>query len=148
LFDLNHFKQVNDIYGHHVGDQLLKEFGDIARNQTREERDFTFRFGGDEFLILLTECNEEGAVKIAKRINEGFKEQTDNSLSYGAVSLPIHTELNVYKYTKIYTATEVVSDWASKQSIEIAMKSLYQSDKINQVFKGITYSLNKESNKI
>lgn len=101
LFDLNHFKQVNDIYGHHVGDQLLKKFGDIARNQTREERDFTFRFGGDEFLILLTECNEEGALKIAKRINEGFKEQTDNSLSYGAVSLPIHTELNVYKYLKI-----------------------------------------------
>jgi diguanylate cyclase (GGDEF)-like protein len=101
MIDLNHFKQVNDIYGHHVGDQLLKKFADIARNQTREERDYTFRFGGDEFLIILTECNEDGALKIAKRIERLFKELTNNSLSYGVVSLPKNTELNVDKYLKI-----------------------------------------------
>jgi len=85
---------------------------------------------------------ELGPTPYEKRL--GLLEGLDN---YG---IPIRSSAKEEgkKYTKIYTATEVVSDWASKQSIEIAMKSLYQSDKINQVFKGITYSINKESNKI
>ena len=53
LLDLDHFKQINDAYGHQVGDQHLVKMADVLRQVIREDVDFAFRFGGDEFAVLI-----------------------------------------------------------------------------------------------
>ncbi len=65
--DLDHFKQVNDRYGHKAGDEVLQTFADIARNSVREV-DFVARLGGEEFVLVLVRTPLEGAVQVAERL--------------------------------------------------------------------------------
>lgn len=67
LFDLDHFKQVNDRFGHVAGDAVLTHFASLCRSHTREGRLFG-RLGGEEFAMLLPQCDEKIAVTIAERI--------------------------------------------------------------------------------
>ncbi len=67
MADLDKFKSVNDTYGHQMGDHVLKVFGKVLEECVRES-DFVFRYGGEEFLILLTGTRKESAVAIAERI--------------------------------------------------------------------------------
>jgi diguanylate cyclase (GGDEF)-like protein len=67
IIDLDHFKQVNDHYGHHVGDLVLVRFADIARSCLRRE-DLLGRFGGEEFMVLLPETKPQAALVVAERI--------------------------------------------------------------------------------
>lgn len=53
FFDLDHFKQINDEYGHQVGDRHLVKMADVLRQVIREDVDFAFRFGGDEFAVVI-----------------------------------------------------------------------------------------------
>jgi two-component system cell cycle response regulator len=53
LFDLDHFKEINDAYGHQFGDAHLNKMAHILRGAIREDVDFAFRFGGDEFAVLI-----------------------------------------------------------------------------------------------
>jgi len=69
FMDLDHFKEVNDTYGHLVGSKLLVEVGRVIRNCVREH-DFTVRYGVDEFCVLLTQTGLEEAVRIAERIRK------------------------------------------------------------------------------
>ena len=57
--DLDHFKRVNDLFGHQRGDEVLKAFADIARKVVREE-DFVARIGGEEFVLVLDQCESGG----------------------------------------------------------------------------------------
>lgn len=66
LFDLNKFKEINDTYGHLSGDITLKIFAEFLNKYTRKS-DMTFRIGGDEFLILLPNCNEKQRYLAEKR---------------------------------------------------------------------------------
>ncbi len=65
--DLDRFKQVNDQYGHDIGDLLLKTIAERLRNALRQP-DWAYRLGGDEFTILLPETDLEAAVKLAERL--------------------------------------------------------------------------------
>lgn len=67
LADLDGFKDVNDEYGHAVGDEVLRAFADVLR-QTLRESDVAGRWGGEEFLLLLPGADEEGAIRLAERI--------------------------------------------------------------------------------
>ncbi|MCX7653290.1 MAG: GGDEF domain-containing protein [Fervidobacterium sp.] len=88
MVDLNNFKKINDTLGHLEGDKILKDFVSIVRRYTREGLDNIFRFGGDEFLILLLNCSYEEAEKILVRIsNELKKIQPITGLSYGIVAV-------------------------------------------------------------
>ena len=64
MLDLDHFKSVNDTYGHLVGDQVLRGFVDVVRLQLRAY-DLIARFGGEEFVVLLPDTETESAVRIA-----------------------------------------------------------------------------------
>ena len=70
--DIDHFKAINDTRGHHTGDEVLKTLGAILRELTRQA-DFVFRWGGDEFLVLLSASEPEARNK-AKRIRQAFLE--------------------------------------------------------------------------
>ncbi len=67
ILDIDHFKSVNDRYGHAIGDQALKHFADICRRNIRDS-DIFGRVGGEEFAILLNEYAEEQALKLAERM--------------------------------------------------------------------------------
>ncbi len=72
-FDLVSFKQINDNYGHIVGDELLKSVSTRVSSILRSY-DLLARFGGDEFALLLHDCDEVGAQIIIERIHEAFSE--------------------------------------------------------------------------
>ncbi len=69
--DLDHFKQINDTFGHHTGDIVLQKFSEILRSSIREI-DYAARFGGEEFVCLLVNTDIEKAIKVTERIREGL----------------------------------------------------------------------------
>lgn len=69
FMDLDHFKSVNDTYGHLVGSKLLQEIGFKVKSQLRLI-DYAFRYGGDEFVILLPQTDKTSALVVAKRLQE------------------------------------------------------------------------------
>ena len=70
MFDVDHFKKVNDIFGHTVGDQMLQEVTRIAGRELRTA-DILGRYGGEEFIIILPMTRSEQAYALAERIREG-----------------------------------------------------------------------------
>jgi diguanylate cyclase (GGDEF)-like protein len=75
MFDIDHFKGVNDRYGHPAGDRVLKEFGEIMVNSSRET-DLIARYGGEEFVALLPQTTAVHGQRLAERIRrvtEGFR---------------------------------------------------------------------------
>ena len=74
LLDMDHFKAVNDEYGHDIGDKVLKELSRIL-NETLRESDVIIRYGGEEFIVLLVNIKtEEDALNVANKIREKVKE--------------------------------------------------------------------------
>lgn len=69
IFDIDDFKQYNDILGHQAGDELLKKIGFITKNNIRGT-DIAVRYGGDEFAVLLAECDVKGAEAVANKLVE------------------------------------------------------------------------------
>ncbi len=70
--DLNKFKLVNDTYGHHVGDEILKHFADALTSSVRDS-DSVFRFGGDEFVIIVEDASEHSLYVIESRIQQALE---------------------------------------------------------------------------
>lgn len=71
LMDVDRFKHYNDSYGHLEGDKVLAKLGDVIRGCLRKN-DSGYRYGGDEFTVLLPETKGEEAVRVAERIREEF----------------------------------------------------------------------------
>jgi len=67
MLDLDHFKQINDSYGHGTGDEALKAVAATLKNQLRNV-DMVFRFGGEEFLVLLSNTSREAAALVGERL--------------------------------------------------------------------------------
>ena len=72
LFDLDHFKQVNDGYGHAAGDKTLKAFAEVLKANTRR-MNLSARFGGEEFISVLADTSVKAAVNFATRVRDGIK---------------------------------------------------------------------------
>src|SRR5690625_2965636 len=75
MFDIDHFKPVNDTYGHLAGDEVIKHTAQIIRDNLRSS-DRAGRYGGEEFGIILPETNAEGARVICERIRETIENAT------------------------------------------------------------------------
>ncbi|KRA99026.1 hypothetical protein ASD83_00325 [Devosia sp. Root685] len=71
MFDLDHFKQVNDRFGHAQGDRVLERFADVLRQELRTS-DVASRIGGEEFCVVLIDIDQETAQAIAERIRQAF----------------------------------------------------------------------------
>lgn len=106
LADLDHFKWINDTYGHQAGDRVIHQLGSLLTTNVRDV-DFVSRFGGDEFAVLLANSDLDTAHKIAQRIcvettriNFGAanKEQTAITLSLGlAAAAPGDTPETIFR---------------------------------------------------
>lgn len=92
VIDLDKFKDVNDTYGHAAGDTVLREVGRLLVKESRTE-DITVRFGGEEFLIVLSHCNEAHAITKAETLRKLFVELDPGGLhisgSFGVACLPM-----------------------------------------------------------
>ncbi|MFW6148651.1 MAG: GGDEF domain-containing protein [Atribacterota bacterium] len=86
LTDIDHFKKINDKYGHDKGDEALKKYVETIVNRIRDN-DFVVRYGGDEFLIILRDCSEETGRKIMDRIAKSLDAYSNFMLqiSFGIV---------------------------------------------------------------
>lgn len=73
--DIDHFKRVNDTYGHDVGDVVIKGLGDVLR-RIKRDTDVVARFGGEEFVIICEQTDQEGALNLAERIRRELENTT------------------------------------------------------------------------
>lgn len=77
LIDLDHFKEVNDTYGHPAGDQVLRRFGKIIKTNCRlRKTDLMIRWGGEEFLIVLPGADAEEVARVAERVRQAVERAT------------------------------------------------------------------------
>jgi diguanylate cyclase (GGDEF)-like protein len=73
MIDIDHFKRLNDTFGHHVGDQILRDVTSILMKDMREV-DTVARYGGEEFVIILPETTETGAMYVAQRLRRAVEQ--------------------------------------------------------------------------
>ena len=74
LLDLDHFKRINDTYGHEAGDRVLREVAQLLKEECREP-DLAGRWGGEEFMMILPQVDLEGAKDVASRIRERIERE-------------------------------------------------------------------------
>lgn len=115
IFDIDHFKRVNDTYGHQTGDEVIRETARITSQLVRET-DFAGRYGGEEFVVLLPGTTLDGAAQFAERLRSTIERQ---QLDYQGSPLTFTISLGV---------ATLADDMAGYQALlERADKALYQS---------------------
>ncbi|MCG9677217.1 GGDEF domain-containing protein [Vibrio sp. Isolate24] len=113
LLDIDHFKKINDTYGHQAGDRVLRTMGKLLILQTRKD-DLSFRYGGEEFLVLLPNTDTENAVIVAEKLREAIKK---------AKMLPSNVDFCTASFG--VTQFNGSDDWQS--AIERADQALYSA---------------------
>jgi len=116
MIDLDHFKSVNDRFGHQIGDEVLKTVAGVISKCTREV-DFPARFGGEEFAVILPDTSQEKALLLAERIREKMK-QTRLPVSENPLKLTISQGLAASNIPLVRQASDLVS---------LADRALYQA---------------------
>ena len=113
LFDLDNFKEVNDRFGHPVGDKVLKAVAEVVRNKLRKT-DIFARWGGEEFTILLPHTDAEGSLKVAEKLRKTLEN----------LYIP---ELNGRKITASFGVTVVKKGEPLEEVFSRADKALYKA---------------------
>ena len=103
MADIDHFKKVNDRYGHPVGDIVLRQVADILRDSARS-MDFVTRYGGEEFVMLLPEIPLDMARNVAERIRQRVEGQ-----SFGRISHPITISVGVIQWREEENAEQLLA---------------------------------------
>lgn len=91
MVDIDHFKQLNDHYGHHVGDQVLRDVAAILMKDMREI-DTVARYGGEEFVLILPETGEAGAMLVAQRLRRAVEQAR---FFAGSPNAPEHLTISI-----------------------------------------------------
>ena len=94
MIDIDHFKSVNDRYGHLIGDQVLKSVADAIENKLRSY-DRAGRWGGEEFIVILPTTKVDDAAKIADRLRQAVSSMTFSCLEDQIDNEPLHIEISV-----------------------------------------------------
>lgn len=118
MCDLDHFKALNDTFGHPAGDALLRTFCATVKRSIRKEIDWVARYGGEEFLIVLPETGLEQSLVVGERLRRHVEE-----LEVPWADTPL-------RCTASFGAAELTdSDWSSDKLIRAADRSLYRAKK-------------------
>lgn len=91
MIDLDHFKVINDQFGHLAGDEVLRRTATILSNGVREA-DTAGRYGGEEFMLILPQTNLEGAVKLAERLRQNVAEE---KITFNNVTIRVTISLGI-----------------------------------------------------
>ncbi len=119
LFDIDHFKRVNDSYGHEAGDEVLKSLVSFCQKNIREI-DVLGRFGGEEFLILMPNTDQGAAFDAAERVREGVARLT--CASHHGVDIHITISLGI---SVLHPAPDVDAYQEMKRLINQADQAMY-----------------------
>lgn len=125
VIDIDHFKQVNDNYGHSAGDACLVTLGKLIKQVVRRSSDIGCRYGGEEFCLILPETDSEGAVAFAQELRELVQ---SSSFDFDSTSINLTVSCGVCTYQQQKNVTPV-------DIFDGADKALYQAkaDGRNQV---------------
>lgn len=96
FFDLDHFKKINDSFGHDAGDYVLKEFTQLVKSGHLRPKDVFARYGGEEFVVLMGNTPATQAAEIAEKIRISIE---TNAFIYEGKRLPVTTSLGVAELT-------------------------------------------------
>ena len=115
MLDIDHFKDVNDNYGHLVGDDVIRHLAKVIREQVRET-DISGRYGGEEFVILLADTHAEDSLVFAERLRKIVEESV---VIYNDIEIKYTVSIGIAEVDPTYTS---VSQW-----LEHVDNALYQS---------------------
>ena len=115
LLDVDHFKDVNDTYGHQKGDEILIAIASLLKKACRAN-DIAARYGGEEFLMILPQSNAQGAFKIAERVR---KEMMKISFTGNESNFAVTVSCGVAEFNKDYESINKL--------IAVADRALYEA---------------------
>ena len=130
MIDLDHFKSVNDTYGHPTGDALLRMVADTI-TQTFRENDICARYGGEEFICLLPHTGREGCESCSERLRESI-EKLVCPLEDG-ITLSATCSIGVAMYSKDLEKDTTHSEWLIKRA-DMALYSAKDNGRNRVVF--------------
>jgi len=114
MIDVDHFKELNDTEGHQVGDQVLRSLAQVIKVCIRKDVDSAYRYGGDEFVVILPDTDKLQARNAAERIQKQF-----GAFKFGSTSLSIGI-------------TEAKPDEDEKKLVKRADEAMYQSKRLGR----------------
>jgi len=121
MCDIDHFKRVNDTYGHPAGDEVLRVFAAMLADKVRVDVDWVARFGGEEFVLVLPETDLDGAMLVAERLRAA------------TAALEVRHEADVLRVTSSFGVASVGPSWpegpVAEQLLTQADLCLYLSKK-------------------
>ena len=120
MLDIDHFKKVNDTYGHQAGDEILKELVRSINRSIRSDVDWVARYGGEEFLVVFPETDFERAEALAERLRRDISQKT---IQIKEEEIRITASFGVTGFTSSHSLKEV----SYETMIGLADKSLYQA---------------------
>lgn len=135
MIDVDHFKSVNDRYGHAVGDECLLSVAAKIKTLTREKTDYVGRYGGEEFLVILPETSAANAAGVAENIRQGIEKEAIESAK--GITIYVTASIGVASYrvaepkdatsanTDVKVGTKGIVD--IKDLLEVADAHLYQA---------------------
>jgi diguanylate cyclase (GGDEF)-like protein len=141
LLDLDHFKQINDRYGHSAGDDVLAAVGQAITACLRAS-DFAGRFGGEEFLILLPDTDSQGALDAAEKVRAAIEtidvSQVDRAVtaSLGVAAYPTHA-LDSETLVRMADRALYAAKRAGRNRVELTMPSSDAADEAELAGSGI-----------
>ena len=115
MLDIDHFKRVNDTWGHAVGDKVLHDFAAICQQVVRKV-DVVGRLGGEEFAVLLPGCGMAGALALAERLREAVRSHV---IQVGEASLQVRTSIGVSSFAR--------SQQDASVALALADQALYEA---------------------
>ena len=140
FMDINNFKFFNDTFGHKLGDEVIKLTGKSLKNSMRKNIDTAYRYGGDEFIVILPNTPAKRSTIVANRIllnfQNGFKEKLKTLISDEAYSLTLNNFIsnnnnnnNVNKIGLSIGITEYKKGKSASELIKEADRSMYKAKK-------------------
>ena len=117
IADIDHFKRVNDNYGHLIGDQVIKAVAQVLQNSVKG-RDIAARWGGEEFIVFLPETPADGAVRLAEQVRVAFSKTRIKRSGKQEVSDSVTISIGV---------AEIGSGEALERAVDRADGALYQA---------------------
>lgn len=135
MFDLDHFKQLNDTHGHPQGDEVLRELAAILKLNVREDIDIVARYGGEEFTIVLPGVGVEKGMEIAEHIREQVAQHkflqpakaVNMTVSIGVATFPDHAQ-SEWELLKKADIAMYHSKKTGRNKVTVASKDMTDSD--------------------